>query len=521
VEDGAGTVADDVQLEVHLRAQRGQQVQRHAGAAAWRAAGRQRVLLHLVPGGLAGQRAGQDLQRVVQPIQQEVLGRAQHALGPAPAHRVLQDVGDGGPVVAVPDEADRIDVRVQHHAAIVGHPLDRAALVDQAAVGVQQHVLFRPARHRPRHVHFEDLAQLGNRGAVVSARAKRAVVAQADDVRPQVGVRIGHRAAGGSGVRDRRRLALPQHHWRAQPRHPDVGGVGQPVVVADPAEAGQAPLVAPGVLDPEAVAVVSDDGKRMDAEQRLRPGDVALGVDIVPALVHRGRRIQDADLGQRAVHRDQVLVVDAQVGAQRPAQRVRGAGLGQSARQRRGVLVLPLFLAAHAVLLPALHRAAGAGAAVGLARPFVVAARHLVQHARADRRLVGHHLAPLQQEVGHCRQAEAGAGAFLALVQHRNAPAQVIGQWNVRGHFDQRGLEHAVAKVQRVAPRGELARHLAAGAAGDEGVGGHGVFLPGRHGAAGAAQGQQRQAGAPSVRAEPVEALQQCLHGPKPHLSHP
>src|SRR5690606_39121254 len=144
-----------------------------------------------------------------------------------------------------------------------------------------------------------------------------------------------------------------------------------------------APAVAPGVLQPEAVTVVGDDGEGVVAHRRLLlPGDAAAGRRVDPALVHGAGGVQHADLGERGVQRHQVLVVDAEVGAERVAQGGAGAGVGVA------VVALvagvgPGFLRAHAVAVPALHRAAAAGARIRLALPLVVAARHLVEHARA------------------------------------------------------------------------------------------------------------------------------------------
>ncbi|MNL64494.1 hypothetical protein D3C87_1887150 [compost metagenome] len=76
-------------------------------------AGSQGVLLHLAPGGFAGERARQRLQRIVQPVQHEVLGVIQHPLRLAAPNGVAQNVGDGGPVVRTPNEGQWIDLTAQ------------------------------------------------------------------------------------------------------------------------------------------------------------------------------------------------------------------------------------------------------------------------------------------------------------------------------------------------------------------------------------------------------------------------
>src|SRR5262249_4915143 len=116
---------------------------------------------------------------------------------------------------------------------------------------------------------------------------------------------------------------------RAEPRHPHVAGMREPIVIADVAEAVAAPAVTPGVLNPEAVPVVGDDGKGMSADDggRLRVViDRAALTDAAPAVVDGGGGVQHADLGDRGMHRDDILVVDAQVSTQRPTKRLGETG---------------------------------------------------------------------------------------------------------------------------------------------------------------------------------------------------
>src|SRR3546814_11066270 len=77
-------------------------------------------------------------------------------------------------------------------------------------------------------------------------------------------------------VAHRRRLRALQVHGHGQARDPDVGAAFEPFVVADAGEALAAPGVAPGVLQPEAVALVGDGGECVGAPRRLMfPGDEA------------------------------------------------------------------------------------------------------------------------------------------------------------------------------------------------------------------------------------------------------
>ena len=99
---------------------------------------------------------------------------------------------------------------------------------------------------------------------------------------------------------------LDERHRRAETRHPHIGAVGEPVVVADESEAAASPRPSPRVLNPEPALVVGDDGERVAAGHlRLRPvRDDAVGADVLPAVVHRCRCVEDANLGNRRMHRD-------------------------------------------------------------------------------------------------------------------------------------------------------------------------------------------------------------------------
>ena len=274
-------------------------------------------------------------------------------------------------------------------------------------------------------------------------------------MRTQVGLRVADRLPPQRRIADRRGTGALELDRHRQSRHPDVGAALEPFVVAQPAVAVLAPALAPGVLQPEAAAVVADDGVGMPADRRLlRPADAAARGGRVPAFVHGRRGVEHAGLGEGGVHRHQVLVVDAGVGTQRIAQGVAGALVGVGL-EREARDIGPQRFGADAVAVPGLHRAAAAGAGVALAFPFVVAARHVVEHARADRGGVGLRAPPAQQGVGDGGQAEGGAGAVAALVEHRHALCEEVFERRLGRHVDQGRLEHAVAEVGGVGPRVE------------------------------------------------------------------
>jgi hypothetical protein len=210
------------------------------------------------------------------------------------------------------------------------------------------------------------------------------------------------------------------------------------------------------------VAVVGDDGEGVAAEDRMGravgavAADQAAAADPLPAGMHAGGGVEDPHLCQGGVQGDDVAVVHPQVGAERALLRRQGPLAVEDAAGLAG-RVGPVGLAADAVLVPAFHGAAGAGAGIVGARPFVVAARHLVEHARADLRRVGHHPAGAQQVMRHGGQAEAGAGPLAALVQHRHAGLQVFVEVAPQRHLDQRRLVEPVAEIDGVGPRIELA----------------------------------------------------------------
>ena len=174
-----------------------------------------------------------------------------------------------------------------------------------------------------------------------------------------------------------------------EPRDPDVGAVREPVVVADVRRSRSCPSPCPTSSGSRSRPRRRRRSRTRD--RRCRPASVrdhAVRADLVPAVVHVGRGVQHADLGDRAVHRDEVLVVHAVVGAERPAQRVVARARCVNVRAA-AASCFQQRCAADAVLVPALHRAARARALVALTGPLVVAPRHVVQHARADARAVG------------------------------------------------------------------------------------------------------------------------------------
>ncbi len=182
---------------------------------------------------------------------------------------------------------------------------------------------------------------------------------------------------------------------------------------------------------------------------RHRPGDRVVLGNLVPAFVHPGHDVENPDLGQRAVHGREILGADPEIGAERPRQRIHRPLVGQHA-DIVADLVGPQSFSAHAMLAPALHRAAAARALVLLAGPFVVALRYLVEHPRADHRLVALDLAAAQQVMGDRREAEAGAGRLVALIEDRHAIRAIRVDWNAQRHLDQRRRIHPIAKIHPV-----------------------------------------------------------------------
>ncbi len=268
-------------------------------------------------------------------------------------------------------------------------------------------------------------------------------------MRAQVGLRIAGRLSCQRRMADRRRLRALQPHRHGEPRDPDIGAAFEPFVVADVAVALVAPAAAPGILDPEAAVVVSDDGEGVVTEfLLLPPGDAAVRGRLDPAFVYAAGGIQHAHFGERGVHRDQVLVVDTKIRAERTSRGIAGARVGiRLERPFPAGRVGPGLLGADAVVMPALHRAAATRSGIALAAPFVVAPCHVVEHARADARAIGAGDARAQQGMRDGRQAEGGAGALVALVEDRHAEAGVVRQRPRGRHVDQRRLEHAVAEV--------------------------------------------------------------------------
>lgn len=285
-------------------------------------------------------------------------------------------------------------------------------------------------------------------------------------MRAQIGLRIAGGLCGQRRIEHRSGGRAPHLHRHREPADPGVGAALEPFVVAHVCMPGPAPACAPAVLDPEPARVVTDDGERVVAADRLlAPGDEAAGRWLQPALVHRGRGVQHAGLGDRHVHRDEVAVVDPRIRTERMALRIARAALGVGVGLE-GIAPRPHRLGGEAMAVPALHRATAAGAGVVLAFPFVVAARHVVGHARAEPG--GHRPRPAaaQQGVGDGDQRERGAGTLAALVEHRHPAFQMAVERHRRRHVDQRGFEHAVAEIGGVGAGIEQALGLACGACG-------------------------------------------------------
>src|SRR5690606_20536850 len=180
----------------------------------------------------------------------------------------------------------------------------------------------------------------------------------------------------------------------------------------------------------------------------------------VPAIVYGRRNIDGADLIDRRLHVADVFGIDAVIRTERASGRIAvpaGVGLKELHIALAGAIG-PQRLRAGAVAMPALLRAATAGAFVILAGPFVVDAREVVKHARADRVDIGDLVAvvaPLQI-IDHGGQPEAGAGAFVALIQDETFRILLDlrqHQFNAGKTIRQRnelGLVHAIAQVDAI-----------------------------------------------------------------------
>jgi len=170
--------------------------------------------------------------------------------------------------------------------------------------------------------------------------------------------------------------------------------------------------------------------------------------DTVPAVVDGRRRVEHAHLRDGRVHRDDVLVVHTQVRAKRAT---KGFGKSDAIPFRLAVFFLrPVRLRADAVLMPPLHRTACTRTLVALARPFVVASRHFVEHPRAHLASIRDDLSRPQEIVDDGRETESGARAFAALVENRHACFQIVRERTFGRHFNQRRFEHSVSEVERI-----------------------------------------------------------------------
>ena len=165
-----------------------------------------------------------------------------------------------------------------------------------------------------------------------AAGAQPTVVPEADDVRPQLVVAVPLEMSGRRRSRRGRHSIIFDGDRDAEARHPDVGPVLEPVGILDEREAAGPPPIAPGVLNPKARFVERDDREGVSAEPLALERNDAAWVDVLPPLMHRRRREENSDCGQRAVHRDQIPVVHAKVRSERSAPRFARAALGQASR---------------------------------------------------------------------------------------------------------------------------------------------------------------------------------------------
>ena len=194
--------------------------------------------------------------------------------------------------------------------------------------------------------------------------------------------------------------------------------------------------------------------------------------DAVPAPVHVRRHVHRPDLVHRRLEVGDRILHDPVVGAERPLRGVSGPRGVRREEPDVAVLVAvgPQHVGAHAVVEPALHGAAAARPVVVLPGPLVVLPRQVIDHPRAHgrrrRRLRAHGLAE-QEVVDDRRQAEAGAGALLALVEDQprlRVPRQVgldpVRRRKLRWERDERRLVDAIPEVRSIGPGVEGDRAL-------------------------------------------------------------
>ena len=147
--------------------------------------------------------------------------------------------------VAVPDEGDWIDLPVEHRLAVFGDALDGAIFADQTAMGIEQDALLLPSGGQAREVFADEGADFLGGVGEVAVLHRQAVVAEADDVRAEVGDAGGLPHLGGwEGAGGEGDGAIDGDR-RAEAGDPDVGAVLQPIVVGDMAKAGFAPVRSP------------------------------------------------------------------------------------------------------------------------------------------------------------------------------------------------------------------------------------------------------------------------------------
>jgi len=151
------------------------------------------VLLHLVPFGLTANYASQRLECIVEAIEHEVLGRIEEPFRAAFCNRVGQDVLQRRPEVRLPDQRNGVDTGVQQRRAEICDLLNRGIFGDEAAVGVEQQIL---SLCGLRSDLVEDFLHVVCRRTVGAFGPQQPIVAEADDVRPQVAEHVGARPTG-------------------------------------------------------------------------------------------------------------------------------------------------------------------------------------------------------------------------------------------------------------------------------------------------------------------------------------
>ena len=177
--------------------------------------------------------------------------------------------------------------------------------------------------------------------------------------------------------------------------------------------------------------------------------------------MNAGRCVYRSNLDNGCLKIGDRIVNDAVVGAERPFRRIDAPFVRWADESDLAgfIPIGPQSLGADAMVEPALHGAATARSFIIFARPFVVNARDVIEHARTDRIDVFRH--PRFDAVTELKvidqgcEAESGARTFGALVENklfvmRQMSRDPILRRITRGQSRQTGVVDAIPHVRAV-----------------------------------------------------------------------